>query len=190
MEPQQPYGNPEQQPQYAPPPPQQPYGAPQPGYAPPPPGYSGQAVYASAPAASNSKWGPTSVGLEAHIAAGLSYITIVGLIFFFIEKNNRFVRFHAAQSILLGATAIVLSIVDFALNIVLSIIGSAGNGAGLLTGGIGLLFLCVFSLAFLGLFALDIWGLIAGFTGRYVKFPIIGNIAEQWAGGPATPAVP
>jgi len=183
MNPEPPYGNPEQ-PQYAPPPPpQQPYGAP--AYA-PPPGYSGQQVYASAPASAGGKWGPSSIGLEAHIAAGLSYIWILGVIFFFIEKTNRFVRFHAAQSILLGIAGIALGFVDIAVNIVLGILGSANGGAGLAFGGVGLLLSCVFGLAYLGLFGLFVWGLIAGFTGRYTKFPVIGDIAERWAGGPPT----
>jgi uncharacterized membrane protein len=35
-----------------------------------------------------------------------------------------------------------------------------------------------------GLIGVSLWGLVAGLTGQYVKMPIIGDIAEQWAGGP------
>jgi len=44
------------------------------------------------PQSAGAKWGPTSMGMEAHIAAGLGYFfsPILPLIFFLIEKNNRF----------------------------------------------------------------------------------------------------
>lgn len=153
------------------------------GAYPPPPGYA-------PPAATPNRWGPTSLGMEAHIAAGLSYISIVGLIFFFIEKTNRFVRFHAAQSILLAISSLVLwillTVVD---SIVLGTTAATNSVTGASAGlGIAALMGCVGFLLGLAIFALFIWGLIAGFTGKYVKFPIIGNIAESWAGGPATPA--
>ena len=44
----------------------------------------------------------SSTGLDENIAALLSYILgwVSGLIFFLIEKDSKFVRFHAMQSIL------------------------------------------------------------------------------------------
>jgi uncharacterized membrane protein len=44
----------------------------------------------------------TSIGLEANLAAALSYLLgfISGVVFLVIEKENRFVRFHALQSVL------------------------------------------------------------------------------------------
>jgi len=46
--------------------------------------------------------GKTSTGIQANMAALLSYLAgwITGLIFFLVEKENKFVRFHAMQSIL------------------------------------------------------------------------------------------
>jgi uncharacterized membrane protein len=126
------------------------------------------------------------MGMEAHIAAGLSYIWIVGIIFFFVEKSNRFVRFHAAQSILLGIASIVLWVVWFVVESVLGVaLGLTGNGAANAAATVGVcLFSCIPALLGLGIFGLFLWGLIAGFSGRYVKFPIIGDIAERWAGAP------
>jgi uncharacterized membrane protein len=126
------------------------------------------------------------MGMEAHIAAGLSYIWIVGLIFFFVEKSNRFVRFHAAQSILLGIASFVLW---FVWVIVEGILGTALNvtGSGAVNAGLGLgvcLFSCIPAILGLVIFGFFVWGLIAGFSGRYVKFPIIGDLAERMAGGP------
>ena len=60
--------------------------------------------------------GKTSTGMQANVAALLCYLVgwITGLIFFLIEKENKFVRFHALQSIIvfggLGVISIVLAV--------------------------------------------------------------------------------
>ena len=180
-QPQQPYGQPQQpygQPQYTPPPP---------GYAPPPPGYSAQPGYAPQQQSAPNRWGPSSIGLDANIAAGLGYlIPIIGLIFFFIEKTNRFVKFNAAQSILIGIASLAIFVVQIVVDIIGAAADAATNGSGI--GILFTLFGCLFGLLYLVTFAAWIWGMVIGFTGRYVKMPVIGNIAEQWAGGPAVPA--
>ena len=52
----------------------------------------------------------TSTGLDANLAAALSYLVgfITGIIFLLVEKENKFVRFHAMQSTLvfLGIVAV------------------------------------------------------------------------------------
>jgi uncharacterized membrane protein len=55
----------------------------------------------------------TSTGLDANLAAALSYLIgfVTGIIFLLVEKENRFVRFHAMQSTLLFAGIIALDIV-------------------------------------------------------------------------------
>lgn len=190
MNPQQPY---QQQPGSPPPPPgyQQP---PQQGYA-PPPGYPQQPGY-QPPMATSSRWGPSSLGMEAHVAAGLSYLSmfflgpIIPLVFFFIEKQNRFIKFHAAQGILLNISAFLLFIVLGIVNTIVGVsVAAAGDnstaaGAGLAVFG---LLSCVYGLVALALIGLVIWGAVAGFTGKYTKLPLIGGIAEKWAGGPAVP---
>lgn len=44
----------------------------------------------------------TDSGLDQNVAAALCYIFIIGLVFIFTEKKNKFVRFHAFQSVFLG----------------------------------------------------------------------------------------
>ena len=55
--------------------------------------------------------GTTSTGIKPNVAALIVYVLgwITGLIFFLIEKENKFVRFHALQSILVfgGLTALL-----------------------------------------------------------------------------------
>ena len=54
----------------------------------------------------------TSTGFDANVAAALSYLVgfVTGIIFLFVEKENRFVRFHAMQSTLLFAGIVVIDI--------------------------------------------------------------------------------
>jgi uncharacterized membrane protein len=44
----------------------------------------------------------TSTGLDANLAAALTYLVgfVTGIIFLIVEKENKFVRFHAMQSTL------------------------------------------------------------------------------------------
>jgi uncharacterized membrane protein len=115
--------------------------------------------------------GPTSMGMQANTAAGLSYIAgwITGLIFFFGEKQNRFVRFNAMQSILLYAAVTVIYIV-------LGVLG----GALLFSGLYGIVVL-LNSLVGLGAFVLWIILMINAFQGKYLKLPVIGDYAEKFA---------
>ena len=44
----------------------------------------------------------TSTGFDANVAAALTYVVgfVTGIIFLLVEKDNKFVRFHAMQSTL------------------------------------------------------------------------------------------
>jgi uncharacterized membrane protein len=46
--------------------------------------------------------GTTASGLDANLAAALAYAVgwVTGLAFYFLERDNTFVRFHALQSII------------------------------------------------------------------------------------------
>ncbi len=55
----------------------------------------------------------SSTGLEANVAGLLCYVRgwVSGLVFFLIERDSKFVRFHALQSIYVFGTLTVASIV-------------------------------------------------------------------------------
>ena len=54
----------------------------------------------------------TSTGFDANVAAALSYLVgfVTGIIFLLVEKDNKFVRFHAMQSTLVFSGIIAVDI--------------------------------------------------------------------------------
>lgn len=123
----------------------------------------------------------SSTGLDENIAALLSYVVhfVSGLIFFFIEKDSRLVRFHAMQATILGALffvgAMVLGFVWFFITIIASQI--SGLLGSLVSFVVGLL-IFVF---FLAIFAGWIMGMVKAFQGQYFKLPVIGSFAEKFS---------
>ncbi|MBV9615980.1 MAG: hypothetical protein JO031_11045 [Ktedonobacteraceae bacterium] len=110
----------------------------------------------------------TSLGLTQNVAAGLSYVLgpISGLIIFLTEKQNRFVRFHAMQSILFFGGLIII-------DILLEILGNLP-----VLGYITLIAVPLVSIiGFIGWIVL----IINGFQGNYFKLPIVGDYAEKYA---------
>src|SRR5580693_4438015 len=65
----------------------------------------------------------SSTGLEENVAGALTYFVgfITGILFLIIEKNSKFVRFHAMQSTILFGGLFVLYIV-LSITIVLAIL--------------------------------------------------------------------
>jgi uncharacterized membrane protein len=110
-------------------------------------------------------------GLDENVASALSYITCLsGIIFFLNEKENKFVRFNALQSILLW-------LIFIALEIVLSIL-SFIPGTSLIFHFV--LFLLVFLMGIIIIFS-SIYLIVNAYKGVKVKLPFISNIAEKKA---------
>ena len=116
--------------------------------------------------------GKTSTGMQANVAALLSYVLgwLTGLIFFLLEKDNKFVKFHAMQSMIVFGALFVLQI------------------------GIGM-FIWIFAMMRLG-FMIPVISFITGllyiisfilwvilmtkaYQGEMFKLPIAGDIAEK-----------
>ena len=101
----------------------------------------------------------TSSGLNQNVAALLCYLAgwVSGLIFFLIEKENKFVRFHAMQSIMtfggLTVLYILLQFIPFGWMMI----------------------------SLVGLVQLVLWILlmIKAYQGELFKLPVIGDLAEK-----------
>lgn len=102
----------------------------------------------------------TSTGLDQNIAGMLCYLAgfITGIIFLFIEKDNKFVRYHAIQSIIVSVTLVIL-------NLILTAIPIFGWMIGLILAPIYLV--------------LWIYMLFKAYQGKRFKLPIAGDMAEK-----------
>jgi uncharacterized membrane protein len=111
------------------------------------------------------------MGMSQNVAAGLSYVLfwITGLIFFLMEKQNRFVRFHAMQSIIFFGGVTIL-------NILINIVVAALHYSAFAT-ALG----CVGSIIGLAAFVVWIVLMINAFQGKYFKLPVVGDYAERYA---------
>ena len=104
--------------------------------------------------------GKTSLGMETNVAAFLSYLLgfITGIIFYVLEKENKFVRFHAMQSILVFGSLFVLAIV------------------------IGIMPFMGWALVnIIWVLGIILWVIlmVKAYKGEYFKLPIAGDIAEK-----------
>ena len=121
----------------------------------------------------------SALGLDGNIAALIGYIFgIVALILIFIEKDNKFVRFHALQSVLWSVVCVVgLFVVMIVGMIISAILGAMSNTLGIL--GFGITMLLYFAVIF-GMLGGLIFGAIKAYGGTEYKLPIVGNMAQKW----------
>ncbi len=116
-------------------------------------------------------------GITSNVAGLLCYILgfITGIIFLMIEpyKNDKFVRFHAFQSIFFNVALIVFWI---AYSIVTSIMGAVSLG--FLAVAMGLVALLI-SLAILGYW---IFLMFKAYNNELYKVPFIGDLAAKQVG--------
>src|SRR5215218_4289238 len=101
----------------------------------------------------------TSTGLTENLAGMMCYLAgwITGLVFFLIEKENTFVRFHALQSIItFGGLTVLLMVL----------------GAVPILGWMLFPILCIVQLV------LWIVLMVKAYQGERFKLPVIGEMAE------------
>lgn len=110
---------------------------------------------------------PTA-GLPDNIAGMLAYLFLPAILFLFVRpfNRNRFIRFHSMQCLLTAGVFLVLHLAFFVVAKFLPL---------LVFPLVGLLLLAEFMLWLLLL--------VKAFQGSMFKLPIIGELAEEWAGG-------
>jgi uncharacterized membrane protein len=130
--------------------------------------------------------GKSALGLDGNVAAALGYpIGIIAIISLIMEKENRFVKFHALQSILLHVAFIIVAIVVWIVGVILVIVGIAASAA-TNSSAFGGLFSMLFGLIWLVVIAGYIGGLIyaavKAYGGDKLMLPVIGAMADKWTG--------
>jgi len=101
----------------------------------------------------------TSLGMRARTAGWLCYLFgwVTGLIFFLLERENRFVRFHAMQSLLFfGILSILEEVCSY-----LPLFGPIGAALGLVM--------------FIGWIVM----MVKAHRGEYYKLPLFGDLADR-----------
>src|SRR6267142_4105431 len=131
---------------------------------------------------SGAPGGKTSfLNLDSNVAAMLCYILnfvcclglVLSIILVITEKENRFVKFHAVQSLFLAALQIAVGLVIGILGLILSLALNTFDMA-------WLAWILILGLRFILLFvflALWILGGIKAYGGQWYKLPIIGEFA-------------
>lgn len=128
----------------------------------------------------------TGSGLDENVAGALSYLfgVITGVIFFVVDRENPFVRFHAAQSIVLSVGAFVVFAVLSVVSTVVTTVLFAGGGSGAgfaLFGLVSLLVTLLWSVVALGLFAVWIYLMLRTYQGETVRLPLVAGFADRIA---------
>lgn len=151
---------------------------PTPGAAPLPP--LGPPQYTHAPWTVAPSWGASSLSAP-NTLAGLSYLFwwVSGLIVYFNERRNRFVRFHAVQSILLTGALTVASVLLYILAELSGDLAAATRQPAFAHVGQGLALL-----GFFAIIALWLAPMIAAWSGHHLRLPIVGAYAERYAAPP------
>ena len=107
----------------------------------------------------------TSTGIQENVAGLLSYLAgwITGLVFILLEQENKFIRFHAMQSIIVFGSIFVVGTVigwipflGWAITAVLGVLG----------------------------FILWIILMVKAYQGELFKVPWAGDLAEKWSAKP------
>ena len=115
-----------------------------------------------------------SSGMSNNVAGLLCYVFgwVTGLIFLLIEpyKNDKFVRFHAFQSIFFNVGLIAVYIVLIILGIILGVIH------------LGLLMLPLWLVVWVGIVGTWIFLMVKAYGNQTFKLPIIGELAAKQAG--------
>ena len=109
----------------------------------------------------------TSTGLQENVAGLLCYVLgwVSGLVFILLEAENKFVRFHAMQSIIvfgiLNIIGIVFGWIPWFGWVISSLVGLLG-------------------------FVLWIVLMVKAYQGVMYKLPVAGDLAEKWLSKPKT----
>lgn len=123
----------------------------------------------------------TNLGIGENVEAALAYLVgfISGLFFLITEKENQFVRFHAAQStIIFGFVLILMIFINVISRLLTSLIMAIGATYFLFQLFIGF-FSLISTLIYLGAFVLWIYLMYMSYQGRKLEIPYASKYAKK-----------
>jgi uncharacterized membrane protein len=122
-----------------------------------------------------SNGGSSKLGVAPNVGGTLCYAPcciglVVSIVAVIVEKENRFVRFHALQSLAFHGALLVLGIGFWVLGLVL----------GALAGPLALVMVPVQMLLGLGLLVVMILLMVKAYNNEEYRLPVIGDMAAGW----------
>ena len=121
--------------------------------------------------------GKTALGLDLNVGGLLTYLPVCGvsliysIIVLVTDKQNKIMRFHAFQSLLLIALFVVLWIGITIISVVLAFVSST----------LSVLFSMVIWLVLIVFLGLAIYLCIQAYGLKMTKLPLIGDMADKWS---------
>jgi len=125
----------------------------------------------------NMSGGKTALGLDTNVGALLTYLPVCGIsliysiIVLVTEKENRLMRFHAFQSLLLLGVLVVGCVGITIISVVLAFVSST----------LSMLFGLLMWLVLLGVIGAMVFMCIKAYQGEKFKLPVVGDMADKWA---------
>ena len=125
--------------------------------------------------------GEMESGLDENVAGALSYLfgLVTGLIFYLIEQDNPYVRFHAAQSMVVSGIVFVAYIGLSILGTVVSSILFTSSSTFFLGSIVSLVLGLIWLVLALGTFALWVYLMVRAYQGKTPRVPIAAGIADS-----------
>lgn len=116
--------------------------------------------------------GGGSTGIDPKLAGLLSYLfmPLVGIIFYLMEKEDKFIRFHALRSYALGVAGFVISV---AIIIISAILGAISGALVCLTTLLWPIFLLLW-------LVVAIMMMVKAYQGEMYKLPVLGDMVEKY----------
>jgi uncharacterized membrane protein len=117
-------------------------------------------------------------GMEGNVAGALAYIGPFNIILAIIEKENRFVRFNAFQSLFAGLTLFAVDMVAVVLGLVVTIMAAAAKAPELAV----IIWMLIWAVLMMGtvvFLILIIMSAVKAYNRQMRKLPLVGNWAES-----------
>jgi uncharacterized membrane protein len=124
---------------------------------------------------------PTAGGLEPNVLAALSYVlgALTGLVVYLLERDDEFVRFHAAQSVVVSVALFGVSVAFTVFQTALFGVGFVDPAGFVLWSLLSLVFALVGIVLWLGAFAAWVYLIVRAYQGRTPRVPVAAGFADR-----------
>ncbi|WP_246982968.1 DUF4870 domain-containing protein [Halorientalis marina] len=144
---------------------------------------AGEGVAADEPGGTEVADRESGTGLDENVAGALSYLlgVLTGVLFFVVDGDRPFVRFHAAQSMVVFGGLFVATIVLSVIGGIVSAIAFTGGIGGAIVGGLlSLVLLVVWLVVGVGSLVIWLYLMYKAYNGETPRVPVAAGIADRF----------